>query len=147
MTFQVLQQQIGMDNDAIPSRLIELCTKAVAGFVRKALLPKQGIAEGQPGGYAVFSRQCQNFSRIIVSKPHTTPAPDAVRRCAVDGADVAPVIEVLPVFPEKRQKDTVEIIELKQTGQMVMRRIHTLFITFSNRNIPSKSSPLLLSGV
>ena len=40
MTFQVLQQQIGMDNDAIPSRLIEQGTETVALFVQKVFLPK-----------------------------------------------------------------------------------------------------------
>lgn len=107
MTFQILQQQIGMDNDAIPSRLMEQFTEAVALFIRKMFLPEQGITESQPGGNAVFLHQCQNFSGIIFSKPHTTSAPDAVRRCAIDGADVAPVIEIFPVFPEKGQKGVV----------------------------------------
>lgn len=105
--FQIFQQQIGMDNDAIPSCLIEQGAEAVALFVRKVLLPKQGVTEGQPGGNAVFPRQCQNFAGIIASKPDATSAPDAVRRCAVDGADVAPVIEVFSMLPEKRQKDAI----------------------------------------
>ena len=40
ITFQVLQQQIGMDNDAILSRLIEQGAEAIALFVRKVFLPK-----------------------------------------------------------------------------------------------------------
>ena len=107
MTFQVLQQQIGMDNDAIPSRLIEQGAEAVALFVRKMFLPKQGIAEGQAGGNAVFLHQCQNFLGNIVSKPHTPSTPDAICRCAVDGANVAPVIEVFSMLPEKRQKGAI----------------------------------------
>ena len=107
MTFQVLQQQIGMDNDAIPSRLMEQGAEAVASFVRKMFFPEQGVAEGQPGGNAVFPRQCKNFLWVIVSKSDAAPAPDAVRRCAIDGADVAPAIEIFPVFPEKGQKSVV----------------------------------------
>ena len=107
MTFQIFQQQIGMDNDAIPSRLIEQFTEAVALFVRKMFLPKQGIAEGQAGGNAVFLHQCQNFLGNIVSKPHTPSTPDAICRCAVDGANVAPVIEVFSMLPEKRQKGAI----------------------------------------
>ena len=110
-----------MDNDTIPSRLIEQRTEAVALFVRKVLLPKQGITESQTGGNAVFLHQRQHFLWVIVSKTHTPSAPDAVRRCAVDGADVAPVVEIFPVLPEKRQKDAVELIKLEQAGKMVMR--------------------------
>ena len=54
--FQMLQQQIGMDNYAVPSRLMEQGAEAVALFVRKMFLPEQGVAEGQPGGNAVFPR-------------------------------------------------------------------------------------------
>ena len=96
-----------MDNDAIPSRLIEQGAEAITGFVRKMFLPEHGVTEGQSGGYAVFLHQCQNFLWVIVSKPHTSPTPDAVRRCAVNGADVAPVIEVFSMLPEKRQKGAV----------------------------------------
>ena len=49
MTFQIFQQQIGMDNDAIPSRLIEQRSEAVALLIRKVFLTKQGVAEGQTG--------------------------------------------------------------------------------------------------
>ena len=121
MTFQIFQQQIGMDNDAIPALLVKQGAEAIALFIRKVLLPEQGVAESQSGGYAVFPRQCQNFSGVIVSKPDATPAPDAVRRCAVDGADITPVVEILPVFPEKGQKDAVKLIKLEQAGKMIMR--------------------------
>ena len=117
-----------MDNDAVPSRLMEQCAEAVASFVRKMFFPEQGVAEGQSGGNTVFLHQCQNFSGVVVPKPHTASAPDAICRCAVDGANVAPVIEIFPVFPEKGQKDTVELIELEQAGEMVMY-YHILYIT------------------
>ena len=107
MIFQVFQQQIQMDNDAIPALRIEQRTEAVAGFVRKVFLPEQGVAEGQPGGNTVFLHQCQNFSGVIVSKTYTPSAPGAVCRCTVDGADVAPVVELFPVLPEKRQEGAV----------------------------------------
>ena len=96
-----------MDNNAIPSCFIEQGAETVTGFVRKMFLPEQGVTEGQPGRNTVFLHQCQNFPGVIVSKPQTPSAPDAVRRCAVDGADVAPAVEILPVFPEKRQKGTI----------------------------------------
>ena len=86
---------------------MEQRTEAIALFVRKVLLLKQGITKGQSGGNAVFPRQCKNFLWVIVSKPDAAPAPEAVRRCAVDGADVAPVVEIFPVFPEKGQKGAI----------------------------------------
>ena len=52
--FQIRQQQIGMDDDAIPTLRVESVTEAIACFVRKVLLPEPRVAEGQAGGYAVF---------------------------------------------------------------------------------------------
>ena len=43
--FQILQQQIGMDNDAIPSCFIEQGAEAIALFVRKMFLPEQSLAD------------------------------------------------------------------------------------------------------
>lgn len=47
--FQVFQQQIRMDNDAIPPLFIKKGAEAVAGFVCKMLFPQERVAEGQPG--------------------------------------------------------------------------------------------------
>ena len=41
MTFQILQQQIRVDNDAIHALRIEQSAEAITGFVRKMFLPKQ----------------------------------------------------------------------------------------------------------
>ena len=85
----------------------------LASSVRKVRSAEQGVTEGQSGGNVVFPRQCQNFLWVIVSKPDTTSTPDAVRRCAVDGTDVAPVIEIFPVFPEKGQEGTIQFVKLE----------------------------------
>ena len=96
-----------MDNDAISTRLMEQGAEAVAFSVRQVFLLKQGITEGQAGRNTVFLRQCQNIPWVIVPKPHTASAPDTVRRRAVDGADVTPIVEIFPVFPKKGQEDAV----------------------------------------
>ena len=46
MTFQIFQQQIGMDNDAIPSLFVEQGAQTIALFVRKMFLPEKGVAKG-----------------------------------------------------------------------------------------------------
>lgn len=107
MAFQIFQQQIGMDNDAIPALFVEQGTQTIALFVRKVFLLQQGIAEGQSGRNTVFLHQCQNFLGIIVSKPDATSAPDAVCWCAIDGANVTPTVKILPVLPEKGQKGAI----------------------------------------
>ena len=65
---------------------------------------EQGIAECEPGRDAVFLGQSQNFGGGVLPGLHAAPAPDAIRRSAVDGADVAPVVKIFPMFPEQWQK-------------------------------------------
>ena len=40
--------------------------------------------------------------------------------CAVDRADVAPVIKVFSVRPEQGQELPVQLVELEQSGQMIV---------------------------
>lgn len=84
------------------------------------LFPQQGIAEGEPGGNAVFFCKSQGFLRSVFPKAHPAPAPKAVRRGSVDGADIAPVVKVFPVLPVQRKEDPVQVQKFKEPGKMVM---------------------------
>ena len=89
-----------MDDDAVfpfPA-LFEHGAEGVAFPVRKMLLPKQGIAEGQTGRDPELLQQRQDLSRILVSFPDTAPSPDASRRSTVYGADFAPFVKIFPMF-------------------------------------------------
>ena len=103
--------------------LLKHGAESVAFPVRKMLLPQQGVAEGQAGGDAVCLRQRQDLPGVLLTGPHPAAAPDAVRRSAVDGADTAPVVKVVPVLIKEGQKQLVEVIKLKQAGEMVMGRL------------------------
>ena len=74
MIFQVFQQQIGMDNDAIPALRIEQRTEAVAGFVRKVFLPEQGITEGQSAEMPYSCINARTSPGSLSPKP-TRPPP------------------------------------------------------------------------
>ena len=81
---------------------------------------QQGIAEGQAGGDAVFPQQRQNLMGIALPAADPSAAPDAVRRSAVDGANVAPIEKIFPVSIKQRQKYLIELKKFKQAGEMVM---------------------------
>ena len=81
---------------------------------------QQGIAEGQAGGDAVFPQQRQNLMGIVLPAADPSAAPDAVRRSAVDGANVAPIEKIFPVSIKQRQKYLIELKKFKQAGEMVM---------------------------
>ena len=101
---QIIRQQIGMDDHAVwhTARLGKLLAQGVALRVGKVLSPQQGVAEGQPPGDAVFPQQRQHLARSCPAAGDASPAPDAAHRCAVDRADVAPVVKIFPVFPVQR---------------------------------------------
>ena len=112
-----------MDDDAVwhTAAFCKLVTQGVALRVGKVLSPQQGVAEGQPRRDAVFPRQGKDFFGVMLPEASPSPAPDAVGRCAVDGADVSPVINVFSVRPEQRQELPVQLVELKQPGQVKIR--------------------------
>ena len=100
---QIVCQQIGMDDDAVLRRGTgrEQAAERVAGTIGEVLRAEQGIAERQAGGDAVFPRQRQDIPRVLIAKADTTAAPDAAGGRAVDRADGAPVVEIVPVGLEQ----------------------------------------------
>ena len=48
-------------------------------------------------------------------------APQAVGRGTVKGADLAPIVKPVAVRPVQRQEHPVQLVELKQPGQMKIR--------------------------
>ena len=120
--FQVVQQQLRVDDDAALYRvfLLKQGAEGVALFIRKVFLPEERVAEGQPRRDAVFPRQGKDFFGVMLPEAGPSPAPDAVGRCAVDGADIAPVIKVFSVRPEQGQELPVQLVELEQSGQMIV---------------------------
>ena len=118
---QIIRQQIGMDDDAVrhTARFGKLLTQGVALRVGKVLSAQQRVAEGQPPGDAVFPQQRQHLAHSCPAAGDASPAPDAARRCAVDGTDGAPVVKIFPVLPVQRQKPAVQLVKLEQAGQMI----------------------------
>ena len=118
---QIVRQQVGVDDYAIwhTASFGKLLTQGVALRVGKVLGPQQGVTEGQPPGDAVFPQQRQHLARSCPAAGDASPAPDTARRCAVDGADGAPVVKIFPVLPVQRQKAAVQLVKLEQAGQMI----------------------------
>ena len=121
---EIVEQQLRMDDDAVSRRfaLIEKRAETGALVIREMLLPQEGIAEREPRRNAVFAQQREHLARIIVPVPGASAVPEAVRRRAVDRADVAPVVKPFPVLIKQRQKHTVKFVKLKKSRQMVVRR-------------------------
>ena len=118
----MVQQQVRVDDDAALHLVFSLKqgAESVALFIRKMFLPEERVAEGQPRRDAVFPRQGKDFFGVMLPEASPSPAPDAVGRCAIDGADVAPVIKVFSVRPKQRQELPVQLVELERSGQMVI---------------------------
>ena len=118
---QMVQQQVRVDDDSVlrAGAFRQQAAQPVAAGVRQVLRPQQGVAEGQPGGDAVFPDQGQHLPGVPVPGPHPAAAPDAVRRCAIQGGDAAPFVKIFPVLPEQRQKHPVKIVKFKQARQMI----------------------------
>ena len=143
---QIVQQQIRVDDYAVLRAVlgVEQGAEPVAAPVRKMLRFQQGIAEGQPGRDAVFPGQGQCLLGRAVAEAHSAPAPDAVRRGAIDGADAAPVVKIFRVLPEKRQKDPVKIQKFKQPGKM---KIGNVLLGCPHRaNTPSSVNFPIIAG-
>jgi len=111
-----------MDNHAVPGAgaFLEQPAQRVASRIAKVPFPQKRIAEGQSDRDSIFPRQRKRRLRIAYFRPDAATAPDAIRRSAIEGADLTPVVEVLPMLAKQRQKDAVQLIELKQAGKMVI---------------------------
>ena len=118
--FQVVQQQVRVDDDAVLRAIApgKRTAEGVAAAIRKVLRAEQRVAERQAGRQAIGPRQGQNLLRRPFAGADAAAAPDAVRRRAVERADGAPVVKIFPVLKKQRQEDTVERIRLKQAGKM-----------------------------
>ena len=84
------------------------------------LLPKQRVAEGEPGRDSVLPQQRQHLRGVMISEPDAASAPETVRRCAIDRSDVAPVVKIFPVLIEQWQKHAVQFIKLKQPRKVIV---------------------------
>ena len=164
-SLDVIEQQIRMEDHAVsgPLALLEAPAERIASPVGKMLFAQKGIAECQPGGDPVLPHQRQNRLRIAISGSDPAAAPDAVRWSAVDRADIAPIIEVLSVPAEQRQKHAIQIVELKQSGKVVIGGARLRFGSHgnppgildcgaeascpANRIIPSCASPIKRKGL
>ena len=109
-----------MDDHAVIAPGREHCAETVAPSVRQMLLSQKGVAEGQPCGYSVFAQQGENRLRVVIPEADASAAPDAVCGRTVYRAYVAPVVKPLPMLAEKRQKHPIQLVELKQSGKVVV---------------------------
>ena len=123
-----------MDDHAVlrAPALREQAAQGIAFRVGEMLPAQQRIAEGQPGRNAVFPRQGQHLPRVMVARAHAAAAPEAVLRRTVQRADGAPVVEVLPVGAEQRQKHPVQLVKLKQAGKMIVSGAGTCVVHGGN---------------
>ena len=92
----------------------------IASLIRKVLFPEQRITKGQTGRNPVLLYKCKHFFRLSFSCFHTSSAPQAVFRGSINGTNLTPVIEILPVCIKQRQKKSVQFIKFKQARKMVI---------------------------
>lgn len=85
------------------------------------LRPQQGIAERQASGDTVVPQQGKRVARSQSPQLTRPPPQRQPSRRAVDRANAAPVIKILPVLKKQRQKQAVERIKFKQARQMILR--------------------------
>ena len=121
---QVVQEQVRMDDDAVPGAgaVFQQAAEGIAPGITQVLRPEQGIAEGEPGGDPIVPQQGQDPPGVRGAVFHTAAAPETIPGGAVDGADLAPVVEILPVLPVQGQKPGVKLVKFKQAGKMVICR-------------------------
>ncbi|MBQ3669041.1 MAG: hypothetical protein II920_07435 [Clostridia bacterium] len=81
---------------------------------------KQRIAEREPRRNAVFIHKPLYVPRSVLAKADAPSAPEAIGGGAVDRADLAPIVKILPVLAKQRQIQAVELVEFKQTRQVVV---------------------------
>lgn len=106
---QIVQQKLRMENDAVPGTLAfrQQTAEPVAPGIVQVLRPEQRIAEGQPGGDSILPQQSQHIVWVLGSGSYPASAPNVVRRSTIDGADVTPIVKILPVLTEQRQKSGI----------------------------------------
>ncbi len=98
MLRKVSRQKIRTRDDAVAAAALRKdLTEPVAERIGKVGRGKEQVAEGKTRGNPVRFRERQNVPYGHISLSHSAASPEAPRRGAVEGADGAPVVEVLPV--------------------------------------------------
>ena len=96
----------------------------IAARITQMLRAQEGVAERQARRNAVITHQRQHIPRARLPRPDAPAAPQAIRRCAVNRADVAPIIEIFRMVSVERQKSTIQLIKLEQAGQVIVGDCH-----------------------
>ena len=112
-----------MDDHAVDAGALFLKQPAepAAFIIRQVLRLQQGIAEGQPGGNAVFPEQGKHFLSGRAAFLQPAAGPQGIRRRSVNGADARPRVKEIPVLRKDPEKHLIEIEKLKQARQMKHR--------------------------
>ena len=94
--------------------------ECIADRICEMRLGQKRIAERQAGGDAVLLRQSKDLAGVGAAEAGASPAPDAVRRGTVERTDLAPIVKPVAVRPVQRQEHPVQLVELEQSGQVVI---------------------------
>lgn len=79
---------------------------------------KKRIAESQPGRDLVGVQKSFDLFRIIIAEADPASAPDTVTWRSVNGPDLAPIVEPVPVGIEDGKEDFIKIVKLKEARQV-----------------------------
>ena len=71
--------------------------ECIAFAVGQVFLAQKRIAECQPRGNAVLLCQSQRFACAALTETRSSASPEAVRRCAVNGPNLTPVIKPVTI--------------------------------------------------
>ena len=106
---KVSKQQVRTENHSVPDRpaAFKQGAQRIAVSVGEMLGPEQGIAEGEAGGNPMIPHERRHILRPVVTEADAPAAPETVGGSAVDGANLTPVIEKLPVTLEQRQENAI----------------------------------------
>lgn len=80
---------------------------------------QQRIAEGETDWYVIAVHEVFDGDGICIAKTDTAASPDTLGRRPIDGANVTPFIEELPVLMEQREEGLIEVVKLEDAGEVV----------------------------
>ena len=92
-----------MENHAAIPAVVQHLAERIAARITQMLRAQEGVAERQARRNAVITHQRQHIPRARLPRPDAPAAPQAVRRCSVNRADVAPIIEIFRMVSVERQ--------------------------------------------
>jgi hypothetical protein len=116
----MIHQEIRTDDYTVTDTLFKNSAQFITFPVGQMFFFNKQIAEGKTRRDIVLIHQITHFNRILISESDTSASPDAISGSTVYGTYLTPVIEKLPVLPEKRQEQSVQLVELKQPRQMII---------------------------